>query len=696
MIPGVLTGEYSLDEGAIDVAALAARGGIAFLEQAVVGIDPEARKVELSGGQRLSFDVLSLDIGSRVAPGIERSGPGVSAEGSRHIRVRPVESAASELTEAIAAIKSRAISPTVAVIGGGAAGIEIACGLRAALSELPEAEISLLEANERILADVAPGVGRRVAAILQDRGILLRRGVGHARATTSGIETANGTGVDAAVVVWASGAVPHEMLASSGLPRDRDGYLLVGPELRCRGTEAIYAAGDCATLGKSERLARCGVHAVRQGPVLAANLRRCLEGGGRMRRFRPQRDFLRLLSTGDGRAIAIRNGRMHHGVAWQYLKRQIDQRFIASFRPPALDSLQGPEAAMSGEMEECGGCAAKLRPELLDAALFGSRDEQREDPPDLELVRWEEREDAAIFRAAPDGRVVATLDAFPPFLDDLALAAEIGAVSAASDIFAMGARPGEALLLAGLPDTDDAADALAAIRRGTQAALGRLGVTLLGGHTLRAQDPLIGFTILGTLNGTPLRKQGARPGDRIILGKPLGTGIILAAARGGECPANAWKAAIESMRSDNSATLRLLRDANVRAMTDVTGFGLIGHLLEMLRPDDLAARLRLESIPLLAGARELAGAGWESSATAGLHAGIPPRECESVDRLHTRLLFDPQTSGGLLAAVPPASLDALLARAERDGEFLADIGEIEAGRGAGNDDDGVQARIRFA
>lgn len=671
MVPGILTGAWETTEGAIDVAALAARAGIAFLQHAVTAIDPATSRIRLSDGQELGFDLLSLDIGSQIR------GPegGIGAlEGGTHICVRPIETAAERLSEALAAIRGGERDGKVAIVGGGAAGVELAFGLRAALREVADVEIVLFEATESLLPDVPAPVARDVAEHLKAAGVGIRRGVGLLRATPGGVATADGEAHGFGTVVWASGAVPHELLADCGLPRDADGFLLVDSFLRCRGSATIFAAGDCAVLAGAPRLPRSGVYAVRQGPVLAANLRAMLEGERTRQRFRPQRDFLRLLSTGDDRAIAIRNGRLAHGRIWHLLKRRIDQRFVARFQPPSAGALRGPGAAMAAEMEECGGCAAKLAPEVLDAALFDGAG--RAAPGQGPLVGHAEREDAAVFASGGDGRVVATLDAFPPFVDDLALAAEIGAVSAASDVYAMGGHPRQALLLAGLPEGPDAAMALASIRLGTERALRRMDIELVGGHTLRASEPLVGFTMLGTLDGEPLRKTGGQPGDVLVLGKELGTGIVLAAARGGECPAESWQAAIDSMLADNAATLALLRAAGVHALTDVTGFGLVGHLLEMLHPAGIHAELSPAQLPILPDAMALAAAGWESSATAGLRRSVPPEECARVEPALERLLFDPQTSGGLLAAVAAEQVEDLLASAESAGVPLVSIGRI--------------------
>ncbi|MDG1957590.1 MAG: selenide, water dikinase SelD [Candidatus Binatia bacterium] len=676
MLPGMLAGLFPRDACTIDVAALAARARVRFLEDAVAAVDSGERTIRLVSGANLDFDVLSLDIGARMQDMPDgATNPGI-------IPVRPLTSALTRIQHAVAEIRAGTRDPELLVIGGGAAGVELAFAFRAALRDVPEANISLLQSASQVLPDVSRAAQQRALDLLEQYGIEVRRGLGRLEPDASGVRTAAGEIFRGQTILWATGAAPFSWLPTSGLVTTADGFLLTGRDLRCRGTDSVFAAGDTAQIDQFPMTPRSGVHAVRQGPVLNQNLRAAMRGRGRLQPYRPQKDFLRLLSTGDGRALAIYRGRTRHGKIWWQLKKQIDTRFLSQHRPPRVDSFTGPDPRMQEEMGDCGGCSAKVAPEILDQAIFKSTGNEPSDPTGREqgrvTITLADRDDAAIFTAAANRRVVVTTDAFPPFADDLALVAEIGAINAASDIYAMGATPRQALVLAGLPAQGTAND-LAALQRGAQKAFAELGVEILGGHSVKVETPLIGFTVFGEIGDDPLTKGGAQPGDLLVLSKPLGTGILLAAARGGECPANWWASSIASMRQSNASAAEVFRQTGAHACTDISGFGLLGHALEMLAAGEVRARLDLAKLPALPGARELAAVGWSATGSEALQPYLEEVELEAKG-VHAAggiaLLLDPQTSGGLLAAVPPEKAVGLIQADPIEGTDFQIIGEV--------------------
>jgi len=673
MLPGVLAGLLDPDECTLDVAALAARARVRFLEDAVAGLDTSERQIALQSGKTLPFDVLSIDIGSRMR---DCPDPKIFPD---IIAVRPLREALPRIAEALAEIHAGRREPHLLVIGAGAAGVELAFGFRAALEDIPEAQITLLQSAAQVLPDVSRGAQQQTLAILADYGIEVRRGLGRLEPDAQGVRTAAGELFTGATVVWATGAAPHDWLARSGLVTTGDGFLLTGADLCCRGTDGIFAAGDVAQIDQFPQKPRSGVHAVRQGPVLTQNLRAAMRGFRRLQKYRPQKDFLRLLSTGDNRALAIYRGRARHGRPWWHLKKWIDRRFLALYRPPRTSGPLPPDPKMLAAMGDCGGCSAKVTPEVLEQAIFQNLPARGPEPSDNtdSGLRLADRDDAAIFHAGANGKVVVTTDAFPPFADDLALVAEIAAVNAASDIYAMGAEPRQALMLAGLPAHAPASE-LEDLLRGARIAFDTMNVEILGGHSVQLDSALIGYSVFGELAGEPLTKTGARSGDYLVLSKPLGTGILLAAARGGECPAPWWEALITQMRSSNAVAARILRDAGAHACTDISGFGLLGHALEMMTPGAHHARLFANEIPALPGARELAGAGWAATGSKALESYLAQVDFEKAPTLapSTRaLLLDPQTSGGLLAAVP-ASAAEMLRQGVPGAEFQI-IGTVE-------------------
>lgn len=680
MIPGWLAGLYADDAPEIDVAALAARAGAVFLPDRVCAVDAAARTLELEVRGRLPYDLLSLDVGSRPA--------GTNAlRGFEHVvPIKPVEEAAERISRLVARARGDE-RITAAVVGGGAGGVEIAFALRRRFGT-ERAQVMLLERDAVVPAGAAPRAQRLLAWLAPRYGIELRTCVGGVEPSAGGVRLGDGSEIAAGLVVWATGAEGHPFLAASGLACDERGFLLVDDELRSLGQPSVFAAGDCSRLESAPWVPRAGVHAVRQGPVLAHNLIAAATGRGRLRPYRPQKRFLTLLSTGDRRAILSYGRWASHGRRWWWLKDWIDRRFVARHAPPRRASPRPPEAAAAGmdAMDACGGCAAKLGPDVLNEVL-------REIAPGghaTVAIGLDAPDDAAVLRHDGGRDVVTTVDAFPPFLSDLHAVGEIAAVNAASDVFAMGGEPSAALALVALPEMEprSAAAELRQVLGGARAAFERMGVVLAGGHTVQGPARLVGFSVHGAIaRGSALTKGGARPGDQLVLTKALGTAVILAAARAGECPAAWVDGALAAMRESNGAAARVLARAGVRSCTDVSGFGLAGHLREVLEASGVGATLWLDAVPALPGALELLAAGWRSSAHATLRrrlADVLVVDAGSEDALAARLelLCDPQTSGGLLAAVPAALLDGVLAELRASPTSAAVIGEV-TGRAIG-------------
>jgi selenide,water dikinase len=658
MVPGVLAGQYDLSEAQIDVRALAARAGAAFVPDRVVRIDADRRVLALAERPPLTYDFLSLDIGSQPAAA-DRVEPDAPV-----VLVKPIERAAAGIAAALAA-PAPAAGRRAVVIGAGAGGTEIAFALAARLRHEGKGSVTVCDLAGRPVATRDASTSRAVERALAQHRITFRGGVDVTCVSRDGVTLASGELLPADLVVWATGAAGPALFADSGLPVDQRGFLQVGDDLRCAAHPEIFAAGDCATLSSHRDLAKAGVYAVRQGPVLAANLRSAARGGG-LRTFRPQRHFLSLMNTGDGRGILSYRGFAVHGRSVWWLKDRIDRAFIRRYARPAID----PAQAMNAPMVPCGGCAAKVGADVLGRVLSKLGVAAHSGVP----IGVAEADDAAVFEQPPGTLAVATVDAFPPFIDDLYVVGQVAANNAASDLYAMGAEGSVALAMVCLPRTDARQDEeqLEQFLRGALLQLERLGIPLAGGHTIAGEQAIVGFSMHGWVApGDILRKGGGRPGDVLVLGKPLGTGVILAAARVGVAAAEWVEATLSSMLRSNAPLMRLLREHGVRACTDVTGFGLIGHLDEMLRASGVGARLIRSAIPALPGARELLAAGWRSS----FHASN--QRAQKIAATDTDPLWlDPQTSGGLLAAVPPQHLDALRAACAQAGEPLYVIGEL--------------------
>lgn len=657
MLPGLIRGEYTIEEAHIDLAPLAAAAGARLILGEATAIGLADRTVSIQGRPPVAFDLLSVDVG-----GV----PKVPCAGG--VAVKPIGQFLHRLEQLEAELRP---GDRIAVVGGGPAGTELALALAARFAG--RFRLLLVSQTESILP-AAPDRARAVVErALQSAGIEVSRRV-KAGATQCGrMQVADGPSLDAAAALWATGVEGPGFLADSGLACDPAGCVRVDATLRSISHPIVFAAGDCASLGGNPR-PKAGVWAVRAGSPLAANLRRAARGAP-LRTWRPQRDALVLLGLGHGRAVGWRNGMTVSG-AWVWrVKDWIDRRWMRMYQ-----TMRMP--VDPGDPMRCGGCGAKVGAEVLAGALAtlrmdaeasgpatspaepssgpspptcsGSGHPQAHIPAEIAapglLIGLDSPDDAAVLQPPAGQLLVQSVDHFRAFLDDPYVFGQIAAAHALSDLHAMGARPWTALAVAAVPYAAGAkmrAD-LAAMLQGATRVLRGDGCALVGGHSAEGSDAELGFAVTGLADpGTILRKAGLRPGNALVMTKRLGTGIVLAGHMRGLVRAAWLLAAIESMRVTNATAVPILRAHGATACTDVTGFGLAGHLSEMLSASGVAARLVPDAVPALPGALALAAQGVESTLAPENRRMLPNRR----DPL-AALLTDPQTSGGLLAGIP--------------------------------------------
>jgi selenide,water dikinase len=645
-------------------------------------IDPVARRVEVEGRPALSYDLCSLDVGSTVR-GLDT--PGVREHA---LATRPIRSLIDRLDARLAAAVPEGRPLRLCCVGGGAAGLELAFTLRARLRRhAAAAEIRVLCDGPQVMPRYPARVVARVEAEAGRLDIALRCGVRVEAVGKDSLELSDGEREPCDLAIWATGAAPQDLLARSPLPLTADGFVRIRPTLQVVGHDDLFAVGDCAALDAAPWMAKAGVYAVRQGPVLERNLRAVLAQSP-PRTYRPQRDFLVLLNLGEGRALGTRWGRVSAGrLAWR-LKDWIDRRFMRRFQVLTETGEPAPEFPSPEEMGmgpmECGGCAAKVGPSALTRALA-----RLEPAPDDASVRvgLERPDDAAVLALPHGDELLATIDGFRAFTDDPWLVGRVAAVNAASDVYAKGGRPRHALALITVPALGARAEELLVqVLSGLRAALDPLGISLVGGHSTVGDELFVGLSITGEAPSPeallPLR--GLRPGQRLILSKPLGTGVVLAADMRG-LARGAWlKAAIASMLRPNAAAAEVARAARASACTDVSGFGLAGHLGEMLRASGCAAALEQAALPALPGALPLLARGLRSSTHAQNTEGCG-HVAGAGEGPEGALLFDPQTSGGLLFGVDPERADGAVAALRDAGDVRAAvIGRVIPGREAGD------------
>jgi selenide,water dikinase len=329
-----------------------------------------------------------------------------------------------------------------------------------------------------------------------------------------------------------------------------------------------------------------------------------------------------------------------------------------------------------------GGCGCKIAPGVLSDLL------KRSVPlpvfPDL-LVGTETADDAAVYRLNDEQAIVATTDFFMPIVDDPFDFGRIAATNALSDVYAMGGKPILALALVGMPINVLPHDVIAAVLRGGEAVCAEAGIPVAGGHSIDSVEPIYGLAALGVVHPQRVKRNAtARAGDVLVLGKPLGVGVLSAALKKNQLDDAGYAAMIATTTKLNRPGTDLAALAGVHALTDVTGFGLLGHALELARGAGLTARVRYADLPWLAGVEAFAASGVSTGASGRNWASYGERVAlaSALPDVARTLLTDPQTSGGLLVACAPDTVDEVLALFSADGfDRAVVIGEMVDGDG---------------
>ncbi len=658
MLPGLIAGHYTFEEAHLDVRKLAGFAGAQFYHASVTGIDLENKLIHCEGRPAVRFDVLSINTGSTPEMA------GVPGAREYAIPVKPVDRFLERWSEMG---ESDRAPLRIVTVGGGAGGVELSLATQFALRERGvDSEFTLVSDADSILPTHNGSVQRRYARVLQNRGVRVHLGQRVVEVREGEVSLRDGMVVPYDVLFWTTSAAAPKWPKAAGLATDERGFIAVNDCLQSQSHPFVFAAGDVAAMTNHPR-PKAGVFAVRQGMPLARNLRLVCAGKPPIP-FKPQRSFLSLISTGDQYAVASKGPfAVEGGWVWRW-KNWIDVRWMKKYQElpemrPRAAAFGREEAGATGDLREpfmpCSGCGSKVGSTILSRVLARLNPVERGDV----LIGLDAPDDAAVIEV-PTGKVaVQTIDSFRSFLNDPHTFGKIAANHALSDIFAMGAVPQAALAVAVVPYGNEAAveEQLFQVLSGAAEILNECGCALAGGHSSEGAELSFGLSVQGLGERERLlRKGGAKPGDCLILTKRLGTGTLLAAdmrrkARG------VWvEAAVESMLQSNSKAAGILRAHGATACTDVTGFGLLGHLVEMLKAGGVSAEIELNALPLIDGAADTIRAGILSSLhpdNLRLGRAISNREETSRRELHP-ILFDPQTSGGLLAAVPETEAEA--------------------------------------
>lgn len=674
-LPGFITGQYKRDDIHIDLRPLAQFAGARIIQEEISEIDLERRLIHCKTRPSIGFDILSLNIGSRPdackIPGADAFAIGIKPIDQFLTRWQSV------FEQAVERLRDDAGEFTLAIVGGGPASVEFAFAaqhrilksLHKKLSVPSKLHLKLITADEDVLRAHNTRVRQYVRAELARRHITVLTGH-RVAAFAEGKVICEAQGAIAAdTIVYATGASIPAWPGEIGLQLGTDGFIEVNEFLQSTSHPFVFAAGDAATIQHHPR-PKSGVFAVREGKPLAHNLVRYATGKS-LQRYKPQQHALALINLANKRAIASRNRLFLKGRWVWELKTSIDTRFLRKYSQlPAmaveLNLASGlldkqAEAALKAHAMRCAGCGAKVAGNILDEVL---RDLPLSSKPDI--VKPESRvEDASRIRLTDERLLLQSIDQVTAFINDPWLFGKIATQHCLSDLYAMGCDAHSALAVVGLPfaGRQHLQANLRELMLGCTAALAENECSLIGGHSSETADMTFGLCVNGFAEGDlPLTKHGMRTGDVLILTKPLGTGTLLAADMRYRARHRWIAGALQHMQQSNRAAAKCLLSHGATACTDVTGFGLAGHVLEMLETEQVEVELNLEALPVMDGALETLGIGITSS----LHkdnsiaaSAIFNSEAFRGDH-RLELLFDPQTSGGLVASLPEPQAAACL------------------------------------
>ena len=669
MMPGVLAGQYPPEDMEIDLVRLCRSANARLVLGEVNGLDVDKQELQFADRPPLKFDQLSIGVGS--VPTFED----VEVTSDENLfAIKPMQTFLERLEARLDQFEKDS-EIRVSIVGGGIGSIETAFCLKKKLTDEGRAHaISLVTRSSRIGKGLANSTQKLIEAQLEEKGIELIADRSVIEINADNIRLGTQKLIETDLIIWGTGAIAPKLLEALPIEKDNRGFIATRPTLQTINNDVIYAVGDSGTITGSET-DKAGVFAVRQGPILWQNIRNHIDGDRRMAPYEPQLDYLKLINTADGKSIAQRKGKGFYATWCWWLKDRIDKKFMEMYQdyePMAMEDMpDDTEDAM-----RCLGCGGKIGGGILSAVL----DELEIPKHDDVVVGLEEPDDAAVIRT-PGKEISITTDFFASPLDDPYLTGRIAVLNSASDCFVMGAQPNAALAIVQLPlvHARQQMQVMRELMTGSVEELARMGATIVGGHSIEGPRLLAGFTVMGNQVEDIKTKGQLETGDLLVLSKPIGSGVLLAAWMQCQLEGKHFQPLIDSMLLSNQIALDLARRSDVSAMTDVTGFGLAGHLKEMLVASNKSAKLDLSSVPLLPGCQEMLDQDIESTLAPENRINLASINFSGIDvgDRSVASLFDPQTGGGLLFGVKAKSAEEVLGFMNDGGfEQACVIGEV--------------------
>ncbi|MBT7388448.1 MAG: selenide, water dikinase SelD [Gammaproteobacteria bacterium] len=669
LLPGVVGGHSPEQDLYIDLGRLCQFAGADLVLATATAIDPGGSEIELRNRPNLAYDYLSIDVG------IEPALTDLAEFDEALVPVKPIAGFMARFNLVYEQYRG---GGAFAIVGAGAAGLELAfalnhrLGIKAEKNGLPKPVLYLCQAAAELLPEAPPRLRAKAKNALAAQGIQFQPQFRAVRQGAGQLASASGAVLEVDQVFWATGAAPQAFLQNSDLAGTQSGYIAVNAQLQSISHPNVFAVGDAADMVEQAR-PKAGVYAVRQAPVLFKNLVR-MHRGQSLIRFKPQQRVLSLISLGEQTALGYKGPFWGWGRSLWRLKRRIDYKFLDSFKnlplmtPPSVSNGEALDPNM-----QCRGCGAKVASSILSEVLS-------ELDPDGGRVL----DDSAVLTPPAGELMIQSVDAFRPIIDDPYVLAKIAVVHAVSDIYAMGGRVGPIMVNLTLPYGSESItrSLLQQVMAGVLSQTKAEGGQLVGGHTAEGLELNITVSVTGWAPPDHIKtSRGTQLDDHLVLTKALGTGTLFAASMRGQAAPSWISHAVAMMLQSNRPAGALIAAPSVHAVTDVTGFGLAGHLQGMLAAGQ-GVDLILPHLPVLNGALT-------SLSELGVYSTAHDKNQRAATLVRTQdfsdpellarqsLLFDPQTSGGLLISVAPDASQDLVARLKASGfDQAAVIGSI--------------------
>ena len=699
MIPGYLAGYYLYEDCHFDLRRLCEELGLRFIKAKIIGIDPQRKKIRLENRADISYDCASINVGIEPRP-IEKL---AHESAFKIIPLKPISQFITHWDQLMADLKEYKGNDSLplAIVGAGAAGVEISIILKILIDKNQwNATVSLIHRHEYLVSEKDRQAPKKLLKTLKELGINLYQNTEVIEVQENGLvlKGANGlvhTDVFYRALIATQAAAP-KWFKNSGLSVNQDGFLKVTEKLLVEHEDSLFAAGDCIHFSLSP-LKKAGVYAVRQGMTLEHNIRAFFTRQSSLKNFHPKTNVLSLITIGDKKALVHQDSAsllrvLSPALLWT-VKDWIDRRFMARFQAETFAVNPGhvskvmpvPKSSLVPEDWQdntCGGCGSKLAASILTQSL----NKLTIPPDDFVLLGVKDGEDCALTQVSENTLCLQTIDQFRSFISDPYLLGQIATQHALSDIYAMGGIAKTAqvgLTLCAAAEKIHGED-IFQVMSGVLDILTKNATALVGGHTGEGAELAIAIAVQGEVAPKQvLRKQLTQSGNQLILTKPIGTGVIFAANMLAQANGKWVDQAILSMLQSNKTALETIRSFAVSGCTDITGFGLLGHAVEMLgknSDNSLGIKIDYKAIPLFDGVNQLFEKGYFASIAGKNYESLRSVLSAEVNNQNVPALFDPQTSGGLLFSVPFYQTENCLKALHQNGISKACvIGEVIEG-----------------